>query len=227
MSSYTPSAHPTLPSGANQASAPKLGPHDHHRIAGEDYDNDEFLPPPASLKPTGVVTRWLSVIHENRGLLFLLISQFFGSLMNVIARILSTGLLGNQRFHALQILFVRQSITTAGCLIWMWYNGIFPLGDRKVRGLLVVRGLGMSQNTVDFPNKYEANIVCRRFLRRFWSLLLLNLPRPQRRYRHHLPRPHCRQLRMFHYSGAQRAIYSCRARRRNRLARRRHSHCSA
>lgn len=145
MRSYTPSVQPTPPSGVNPASAPKLGPHDlHHRIPGEDHDDDEFLPPPASLKPTGVVARWLSVIKENRGLLFLLVSQIFGSLMNVIARILSTGLLGNQRFHALQILFVRQSITTAGCLLWMWYNGIFPLGDRKVRGLLVVRGLGMS-----------------------------------------------------------------------------------
>ncbi|TGZ83166.1 hypothetical protein EX30DRAFT_304792 [Ascodesmis nigricans] len=133
MSSY-PHDSLQVPPGPPRTPSPKLG-------AYHDDPDDEYIPPLASTKPTSAVQRCWGVVYENRGLLFLLVSQFFGSLMNVIARILSTGLLGNQKFHALQILFVRQSITTAGCLLWMWFNSIKPLGDPKIRILLLVRGL--------------------------------------------------------------------------------------
>jgi drug/metabolite transporter (DMT)-like permease len=50
-----------------------------------------------------------------------------------------------QKFHPLQILFARQSITSLGCFFWMWYNAVpdAPLGPRgSVRWLLVLRGIG-------------------------------------------------------------------------------------
>ena len=80
-------------------------------------------------------------MYRNRGMLFLLTAQFFATTMSLMARLLSTG---PQKFHALQILFARQSITAAGCFLWMWANAVpdAPLGARGVRGLLVVRGLG-------------------------------------------------------------------------------------
>jgi drug/metabolite transporter (DMT)-like permease len=61
--------------------------------------------------------------------------------MALTARLLATG---PQKFHALQILFVRQTITAAGCFLWMWYNNVphAPFGAREVRWLLVARGLG-------------------------------------------------------------------------------------
>lgn len=61
--------------------------------------------------------------------------------MSVTVRLLETG---PQKLQALQILFVRQTITMAGCLLWMWYNSIphAPLGVKEVRWLLVARGLG-------------------------------------------------------------------------------------
>ena len=61
--------------------------------------------------------------------------------MSLTTRLLETG---PQKFHALQILFVRQVITAAGCFLWMWYHRVphAPLGVKEVRWLLVARGLG-------------------------------------------------------------------------------------
>lgn len=61
--------------------------------------------------------------------------------MALTARLLE---IGPQKFHALQILFVRQTITAAGCFLWMWYRSVphAPLGAKEVRWLLVARGLG-------------------------------------------------------------------------------------
>ena len=94
------------------------------------------VPPPYSL------ARLREAVYNNRGLFIIVVSQFFGSLMSLSTRLLETG---PQKIHALQILFVRQSITSMGCLSWMWYNAVpdAPLGPRgSVRWLLVLRGLG-------------------------------------------------------------------------------------
>ncbi|KAF8539907.1 hypothetical protein BDD12DRAFT_835911 [Trichophaea hybrida] len=82
-----------------------------------------------------------NAFYDNRGLFLILFSQFCGSLMALIARLLATG---PQKFHALQILFVRQTITAAGCFLWMWRKNVpyAPFGPREVRWLLVARGLG-------------------------------------------------------------------------------------
>jgi drug/metabolite transporter (DMT)-like permease len=91
--------------------------------------------------PSPFLARTKASLWKNRGLFLILISQFFGSLMALTARLLETT---PERFHALQILFVRQTITAAACFLWMWWNQVpdAPLGARGVRWLLVLRGLG-------------------------------------------------------------------------------------
>lgn len=87
--------------------------------------------------------RCKSTLDNNRGIMLVLLSQFFGSLMSLTTRILETGY-PEQRFHPLQILFVRQSITSVLVFVWMWRMKVenAPFGPRGVRGLLIARGVG-------------------------------------------------------------------------------------
>lgn len=87
--------------------------------------------------------RCKNTLENNRGIMLVLLSQFFGSLMSLATRILETGY-PEQRFHALQILFARQSITSVLVYMWMWRMKVdnAPFGPRGVRGLLVARGVG-------------------------------------------------------------------------------------
>lgn len=88
-------------------------------------------------------TRCKITLENNRGVMLVLLSQFFGSLMSLATRILETRY-PEQRFHALQILFARQSITSVLVYLWMWSMKVenAPFGPRGVRGLLVARGVG-------------------------------------------------------------------------------------
>lgn len=62
--------------------------------------------------------------------------------MNTAAKLLSEQTADN-KFHALQIIFVRMAFTAVLGMLYMWYHRIpdFPLGPRGVRGLLILRGL--------------------------------------------------------------------------------------
>ncbi|KAF2021454.1 hypothetical protein BU24DRAFT_487870 [Aaosphaeria arxii CBS 175.79] len=84
--------------------------------------------------------RLKSFYYRNFGLFLVFLAQTCGSIMNTAAKLLATGY--EEKFHSLQIIFVRMSCTTIiGCL-YMWYNKTpdFPLGRRGVRKLLVLRG---------------------------------------------------------------------------------------
>ncbi|MCJ1283865.1 hypothetical protein MMC26_003196 [Xylographa opegraphella] len=78
--------------------------------------------------------------QRNKGLALVLLSQFFGGLMNVATRLLESG---DGALSPFQILFARMSITAALCYIYMWWTNVkhAPLGKREVRWLLVARGL--------------------------------------------------------------------------------------
>lgn len=96
---------------------------------------------------------------KNKGILLVLISQFFGSLMNVATKLLETSDendIGMDPFQvSLQkrctvntltqkkILLVRMSITTILCLIYMWWAQVpqAPIGSKEIRLLLVARGM--------------------------------------------------------------------------------------
>ncbi|AEO61393.1 hypothetical protein MYCTH_2311505 [Thermothelomyces thermophilus ATCC 42464] len=77
--------------------------------------------------------------NRNRGVILVAVSQLFGALMNLAARLLEL----ESDMHPLHILFVRMSMTTVFSCLYMWWNQVpdFPLGARGIRGVLVVRGI--------------------------------------------------------------------------------------
>lgn len=99
-------------------------------------DNDPIEP------PRNTVRHWMKKFYErNFGLVLVFLAQTCGSVMNTAAKLLATGY--EEKFHALQIIFVRMLCTTVlGCL-YMWYYKTpdFPMGQRGIRRLLVLRGL--------------------------------------------------------------------------------------
>lgn len=76
---------------------------------------------------------------RNRGVLLVAVSQLFGALMNLAARLLEL----DAGMHPFQILFARMSLTTVLSCLYMWWNKVphFPLGPKEVRGVLIVRGV--------------------------------------------------------------------------------------
>ncbi|PBP19506.1 integral membrane protein DUF6 [Diplocarpon rosae] len=77
---------------------------------------------------------------ENQGMLLVTLSQLFGALMNVTARLLE---LEGEGMHPFQILFARQGLTAVFCTAWMWWQQTpdFPLGSRGTRALLCARSI--------------------------------------------------------------------------------------
>jgi len=106
---------------------------------------DHVLPPHHQSRPL-VERAWAwsaPIVHDNRGSLFVLLSQFFGSTMSLCTRVLETSV-PEQKMHAMQILFIRQSVTTVVVCILIVFRGVehAPWGPRGVRWLLVARGFG-------------------------------------------------------------------------------------
>ncbi|KAF2622290.1 hypothetical protein BU25DRAFT_214371 [Macroventuria anomochaeta] len=80
---------------------------------------------------------------KNKGLFLVLISQFFGALMNVTTRLLEMEGNDGKGYHPFHILFARMGITVLCASVYMWHKNTehFPFGMREVRPLLVARGL--------------------------------------------------------------------------------------
>lgn len=89
------------------------------------------LPPPSSLKRFWIRNKYAALVA---------ISQLFGALMNLSARLLE---LEGDGMHPFQILLMRQSLTSICCFAYMWYMNVpgFPLGGKEIRWLMLVRGL--------------------------------------------------------------------------------------
>ncbi|KNG47918.1 duf6 domain-containing protein [Stemphylium lycopersici] len=94
--------------------------------------------PPQTLKGR-VRASWIA----NKGLALVLISQLFGTLMNVTTRMLEVEGNDGKGYHPFQILFARMSITVLCSSFYMWYKKTehFPFGMKEVRSLLIARGL--------------------------------------------------------------------------------------
>ncbi|KAI8934375.1 hypothetical protein NX059_009111 [Plenodomus lindquistii] len=101
----------------------------------------EALQTPASARTLKgrVQAFWIA----NKGLALVLISQFFGTLMNVTTRMLEMEGNDGKGYHPFQILFARMAITVLCSSYYMWYKKTehFPFGMPEVRSLLVARGL--------------------------------------------------------------------------------------
>ncbi|KAJ4403574.1 hypothetical protein N0V91_006447 [Didymella pomorum] len=81
--------------------------------------------------------------YKNKGLFLVLISQFFGTLMNITTRLLEMEGNDGKGYHPFHILFARMGITVLCASVYMWYKKTehFPFGMREVRPLLIARGL--------------------------------------------------------------------------------------
>ncbi|KAF2872519.1 hypothetical protein BDV95DRAFT_492106 [Massariosphaeria phaeospora] len=96
--------------------------------------------------PQPTVTGRLQIFWiTNKGLALVLVSQFFGTLMNVTTRMLEVEVssLTSRPQKPFQILFARMSITVLCSTFYMWRRKTehFPFGLKEVRWLLVARGL--------------------------------------------------------------------------------------
>ncbi|ROT42483.1 hypothetical protein SODALDRAFT_326640 [Sodiomyces alkalinus F11] len=98
--------------------------------------------PAYALQPTlssRVVKVLRNIWDQNRGVVLVAVSQLFGALMNLAARVLQV----EAGMHPFQVLFARQSLTMLGAVIYMWWTKTpdFPFGAKEVRWLLLVRGV--------------------------------------------------------------------------------------
>ena len=82
--------------------------------------------------------------EENKGVLLMIVAQFFGSAMAAIARLMETQTSERPPMNPFQILFARQSITVLLSLAYMWWARVpdAPFGPSKLRWLLAARGFG-------------------------------------------------------------------------------------
>ncbi|XPS95826.1 hypothetical protein M3J09_005107 [Ascochyta lentis] len=104
--------------------------------AAQLYKDDEA----AAHHPSGIRASLKSFYERNFGLVLVFLAQTCGSVMNTAAKLLATGY--ETRFHAMQIIFIRMLCTTILGMLYMAYHKTpdFPLGQRGIRGLLVLRG---------------------------------------------------------------------------------------
>ncbi|KAL2004021.1 hypothetical protein VTN02DRAFT_819 [Thermoascus thermophilus] len=80
---------------------------------------------------------------QSKGLVLVMLSQFFGASMNVMTRVLEINGSHGEGMNPFQILLVRMSITALASYLYMWYAKVpAPFGIPEVRMLLVLRAVG-------------------------------------------------------------------------------------
>lgn len=128
-----------LYSARSPASSPGLNP-------AESLDPELFYSParspeaqPRPLPPPRPKSTLRDFWERNRGPILVAVSQLFGALMNLSARLLE---FEGEGMHPVQVLFLRQSTTSLLCTLYMWWTGMADalIGPREIRGLLFVRG---------------------------------------------------------------------------------------
>ncbi|KAE8147016.1 hypothetical protein BDV25DRAFT_161370 [Aspergillus avenaceus] len=97
--------------------------------------------PVRSPERTGFSARELWI--QGKGMVLVMIAQFFGASMNVMTQILEVKGRDGKGFHPFQILFARMSITVVVSYLYMWYTKVpHPLGTRPIFPLLLCRAAG-------------------------------------------------------------------------------------
>ncbi|KAF3070352.1 hypothetical protein GL218_00199 [Daldinia childiae] len=95
---------------------------------------------PSKTHPGLGIRGWFgSIWRKNKAPILVFAAQLFGSLMNLIARLLEVEEGG---MHPMQILFARMSMTVIGASAYIWWKRIphGVLGHKDIRWLLVLRG---------------------------------------------------------------------------------------
>ncbi|QSS59340.1 DUF6 domain-containing protein [Histoplasma capsulatum] len=78
----------------------------------------------------------------SKGMLMVMLAQFFGASMNVMTRSLQLDGSHGKGMHPFQILFARMGITVLLSLLYMLYARVpHPFGARSIRSLLFLRGI--------------------------------------------------------------------------------------
>ncbi|KAL2832006.1 hypothetical protein BDW59DRAFT_139542 [Aspergillus cavernicola] len=100
-------------------------------------------PPPV---PSWRETTWESATDvwvQSKGMILVMMSQFFGASMNVMTQVLELKGRNGEGFKPFQILFARMSITVLASYLYMWYAKVpQPFGNRSVLPLLLLRAAG-------------------------------------------------------------------------------------
>ncbi|OKL58958.1 hypothetical protein UA08_05524 [Talaromyces atroroseus] len=100
---------------------------------------------PSPLQP---LSRWQrSVIGrawlQGKGMLMVVLSQYFGASMNVMTQILERDGAHGKAMHPFQILFTRMILTATASYFYMWYVRVpDPFGTRGITWLLILRAAG-------------------------------------------------------------------------------------
>ncbi|KAL6871186.1 hypothetical protein J3F83DRAFT_734520 [Trichoderma novae-zelandiae] len=91
--------------------------------------------PPSEASSPRLKQFWI----RNKPSILVAVSQFFGALMNLSARLLE---LDGDGIHPVQVLLLRQGLTSLCCFVYMWWRNVpdFPFGKREIRWLLMLRG---------------------------------------------------------------------------------------
>ncbi|KAL8831211.1 MAG: hypothetical protein Q9191_000992 [Dirinaria sp. TL-2023a] len=99
---------------------------------------------------------------RNKGLILVILAQFFGALMGVTTRLLETNGAHGRGMHPFQILFARTSITLLFSFMYLYWASVphAPFGKREVRALLVARGLGGFVGVITFLAPSVACAAC-------------------------------------------------------------------
>ncbi|KAI0130628.1 hypothetical protein F4814DRAFT_403093 [Daldinia grandis] len=98
------------------------------------------LKKPGQTHPSLGIRGWFgSTWRKNKAPILVFAAQFFGSLMNLIARLLE---IEEGGMHPMQILFARMSMTVIGVSAYVWWKRIphGVLGHKDIRWLLALRG---------------------------------------------------------------------------------------
>ncbi|KAL6801905.1 hypothetical protein J3E68DRAFT_434915 [Trichoderma sp. SZMC 28012] len=99
------------------------------------YNPAGLYPSPPEASPSLLKQFWI----RNKPSILVAVSQLFGALMNLSARLLE---LDGDGIHPVQVLLLRQGLTVVCCFAYMWWKSVpdFPFGKREIRGLLLLRG---------------------------------------------------------------------------------------
>ncbi|KAI9039489.1 DMT family transporter [Aspergillus affinis] len=80
---------------------------------------------------------------QGKGMILVMMSQFFGSSMNTMTKLLENQGRNGEGLSPFQILFARMSITVLASYLYMWYAKVpHPFGTRSELGLLLLRAAG-------------------------------------------------------------------------------------
>lgn len=120
----------------------------HHRTLGDDsasstYDDETHNLRSGSQDEEKSTATEDSLWNRNKGVILMILAQFFNTVMAAIARLMETAVSDLPPMSPFQMIFARQSVTVVLSLLYMWWYKIpdAPFGSRDVRPWLVARGL--------------------------------------------------------------------------------------